>query len=58
MIGRHSMPERTLGAFFCLNHEAILNFNRNEPTLKCSITLFKKHFTLISLTVFPVAQII
>ena len=41
---------------FC--YEANPNFYRNVPTLKLSITWFKKDFTLISLTVFSVARII
>ena len=37
---------------FCLNHEANPNFHRSEPTFKFFLTLFKKEFILISLTVF------
>ena len=45
------------GGVFCLNHEANPNFHRNKPTLKFSLALLAKDFTLISLTVFPVARV-
>ena len=46
------------GGVFYLNHEEIPNFHRNKPTLKLYLALFTKDFTLIYVTVFPVARVV